>query len=119
MNASTDRITRVTVMLLGALLLQATESALAASDDWCPGRVETSLANLSSSFGALDSAQKAQLRAEVLAVCHEAQTASSAAMNAQAGSTDADSSPPESSTILGVEIRRAPDGADGYARVRK
>ena len=119
MSTRSDRVLLVTVMLSGSFLLQANEPALAAASDWCLGRVETSLANLASSLGALDAAQEAPLRAELLAVCQEAQATNSTTMNPQAGSTDPGSTAEDSTTILGVEIRRAPDGADGYDRVRK
>jgi hypothetical protein len=111
--------TRVILVLAGALLLQTSAPLLAASNDWCEGRVEASLAKLASSLGELDVAREAPLRAELLAVCQESQARNAETAGSQASSAAPGAAGEESSTILGVEIRRAPEGADGYDRVRK
>ena len=111
--------TRASFLLSGALLLQTSAPLLAASDDWCEGRVEASLANLASSLGDLDVAREGPLRAELLAVCLESQARNAETAGSQASSAAPGAAGEETSTILGVEIRRAPDGADGYDRVRK
>ncbi|MGA0840700.1 MAG: hypothetical protein ACO3Z6_15550 [Pseudomonadales bacterium] len=100
------------VVFAAISLLLASQSQ--ATTDWCSARVDTSAALLAPS---LDASTEASVREELLAVCRDAQAQQkSSEATAQAASSAAGT---DSTNVFGIEIRRAPDGADGYDRVRK
>jgi hypothetical protein len=119
MITKSDRIWLAVLILSFSLQYPAKTAAYEATDDWCLKRVETSLATLSSNIGEFDGAQEASLLEELSSLCQEARAKGSAVVAGQAGSKAPSVSNEASSTILGVEFRRAPSGADGYERVKK
>jgi len=94
-----------------------------AAADYCTDRAEAALAELGSVLThSADGASAGVAREVLVRVCRDAQGnpdaqgADAAAVAPAGAAVEADD---DSTTILGIEIKTAPEGAAGYARARK
>jgi len=98
-------------------MLMATALPGLAAADYCADRAEAGLADLASVLQpAADGASANRAREVLLRVCREARGEGVAQAEEAAAQAKADA---ETTELLGVEIRQAPEGAAGYQRARK
>jgi len=99
-----------------AIVLVAAMPGLAAAD-YCKERSEAALADLAGVLQpAADGASANRAREVLMRVCREARGEGVAEAEEAAAQAKADA---DSTELLGVEIRKAPEGAAGYERTRK
>lgn len=99
-----------------AMALVAVLPGLAAAD-YCEERADAALADLAGVLQpAADGASANRAREVLMRVCREARGEGVAEAEEAAAQAKADA---ETTELLGVEIRKAPEGAAGYERARK
>jgi hypothetical protein len=90
--------------------------------DYCVDRSEAALEELGrTAESGADDGNQAGVRAVLERLCRDSQSAATAGRSAAAASEPATqtAAEPESTKIMGVEIKQAPKGAAGYDRARK